>query len=119
MSNQPDSDNISHNSSNDTEQTDFTLAYCPICQTTGRKDHICSECDKKDITYSIPVVPDETPNSENHEDENFDIETQDDSDKDDQEDMESNSQNHDNIEDFLNYDMTEEIKSSKSSETSE
>jgi len=119
MSNQPDSDNISHNSSNDTELTDFTLAYCPICQTTGRKDHMCSECDKKDITYSIPVVPDETTNSENHEDENFDIETQDDSDKDDQEDMESNSQNHDNIEDFLNYDTTEEIKSSKSSETSE
>jgi len=54
-SNQPDNDNISHNSSNDTEEMDFTLAYCPICQTTGRKDHMCSECDKKDITYSIPV----------------------------------------------------------------
>jgi len=116
-SNHANHDDISHNSSNATEETDFTLAYCPICQTTGRKDHMCSKCENADITYNIPVEAYKPPNSETHEDEDFDIETQNDSDNNDQ-DVEINSQNHDDIEDILYYNTTEANKSSQASQES-
>ncbi len=102
----------SDKSLNSTGETDFTLAYCLICQTTGQKGQICSTCENVDITYKIPVIDYKPPNSETHEDQDFDINSQNDSDKNDY-DTENNSQNHDHIEDFLHDDSSEDIAQSK------
>jgi len=102
----------SDNSSNSTGETDFTLAYCPICQTTGQKGRICSTCENVNITYKIPVIDYEWPNSGTHEDQDFDINSQNDSDENDY-NTENNSQNHDHIEDFLHDDSSEDIAQSK------